>query len=186
MMKHIGVIHGRFQPLHLDHMQYIISGFKKVDYMYVGITNPDPLLTKNDSTDQNRSLPKSNPCTYYERLLMIQGALFDRGYTSNQFCVVPFPINIPELWQYYVPFNATFFVSIYDEWGQKKLSLFQSNGLKTDVLYRKRLEDKRINGTEVRLRIATNNNWEELLPEATTQVIREFNIQKRIQDLLKF
>jgi nicotinamide mononucleotide adenylyltransferase len=181
-MKHIGAIHGRFQPFHLDHMNYIISGLKMVDFMYIGITNPDPTLTKTDSTDTNRSLSSSNPCTYYERLLMAQGALFDYGYKPDQFCIVPFPINIPDLWQYYVPPKATYFVSIYDEWGEKKLSLFQSNGLKTDILYRKSLEDKGICGSEVRLRIAQNNNWEELLPQSTIQVIKEFNIQERIRN----
>ena len=184
-MKNTGVIHGRFQPLHLDHMNYIVSGLTRVDFMYIGITNPDPILTKTDSADPNRSLPNSNPCTYYERFLMIQGALFDYGYKPDQFCVVPFPINIPDLWRYYVPPNATYFVSIYDEWGEKKLSLFQSNGLKTEILYRKRLEDKGISGTEVRLRIARNDNWEELLPHSTVQIIKEFGIRKRIQNLLQ-
>ena len=184
-MKKTGVIHGRFQPLHLDHLSYLISGFRKVDFMYVGITNPDPLLTRNDPADPNRSLPNSNPCTYYERYLMLFGTLLDYGYKPTQFYIVPFPINLPELWHYYVPPSATYFISIYDKWGQKKLNLFQSKGLMTEILFRKRIEDKGISGTEVRRRIATNNNWEQLLPQSTVNVIKEFGIQNRIQKLMQ-
>jgi len=185
-MKHIiGVIHGRFQVFHLDHLNYVLSGMEKVDFMYIGITNPDPFLTRPDSSDLNRSLPHSNPCTYYERLQMIKGALFESEYKSDQFCIVPFPINFPETWQHYVPLDAIYFMSIYDDWGKKKLELFQSRGMKTHVLRCKRIEDKGISGTDVRNRIANDDKWEDMVPQATIGVIKEFRIQHRIKTMEK-
>ncbi|MHA2009472.1 MAG: nicotinate-nucleotide adenylyltransferase, partial [Promethearchaeota archaeon] len=41
----LGVIHGRFQVLHNDHIKYLMAGKKLCKYLVVGITNPDPSLT---------------------------------------------------------------------------------------------------------------------------------------------
>ncbi|MBN1315624.1 MAG: hypothetical protein JXA42_09160 [Anaerolineales bacterium] len=183
-MYDIGVIHGRFQPLHLDHLKYLSAGMEKCAFMYVGITNPDPGLTRADDNDPYRSLPSTNPCTYYERLLMLQRALTDKGYDCNRFCIVPFPINLPELWRQYVPRNAVYFLTIYDAWGERKLELLHSAGLKTDVLWRRDSVDKGIKGADLRRRIATGKPWEHLVPQATCDVIRQFNIDERIRNLL--
>jgi len=40
-----GVIHGRFQVLHNDHLKYLMEGMALCDHLVVGITNPDPILT---------------------------------------------------------------------------------------------------------------------------------------------
>ena len=152
-------------------------------YLFIGITNPDPKATKSDKTDLHRSLPISNPCTYYERYLMIQGALFEKGYKSNQFCIVPFPINFPELWHYYVPQDATYFVAIYDEWEERKLAMFLSYGLKTEILFKKNIEEKQISGTMVRQFIADNGTWEKFVPKQTIKIINEFGIEERIKNL---
>ena len=43
-MHKIGVIHGRFQLLHNDHLKYLLAGKKRCEHLVVGITNPDPAL----------------------------------------------------------------------------------------------------------------------------------------------
>lgn len=35
-----GVVHGRFQPLHLKHMEYILAAKMRCQKLYIGITNP--------------------------------------------------------------------------------------------------------------------------------------------------
>jgi hypothetical protein len=35
----------------------------------------------------------------------------------DEISIVPFPINFPELYHYYLPMRATFFLTIYNEWG---------------------------------------------------------------------
>ena len=40
-MHEVGVIHGRFQGLHLAHMEYLLAGKSRCRFMYIGITNPD-------------------------------------------------------------------------------------------------------------------------------------------------
>jgi len=51
--------------------------------------------------------------------------------------VVTFSINFPELYHYYVPPDATYFLTIYDTWGEKKLFMFAALGLRTEILWRK-------------------------------------------------
>ena len=182
-MKALGVIHGRFQPFHNDHLKYILEGFNRVDFLYIGITNPDPTLTLDDETDVKRSQIFANPCTFFERLRMIQNCLYDLDIDSNKYCIVPFPINIPSLWKYYTPQHAKYFVAIYDEWGEKKLDAFLKNGLDTEVLWRRTVKEKGITATEIRNAIYHDKEWKHLVPNGTIRVIEECNIIDRIKIL---
>ena len=89
----IGVIHGRFQGLHYGHMEYLLEGKKRCDFLYIGVTNPDPGMTREDSADLKRSLPEENPFTYYERMIMLRDAMIESGINQTEFAIVPFPIN---------------------------------------------------------------------------------------------
>ena len=41
-MIEIGVVHGRFQLFHLDHLKYVLGAKARCRHLVVGITNPDP------------------------------------------------------------------------------------------------------------------------------------------------
>ncbi len=182
-MVPIGVIHGRFQPLHIDHVKYIKAGMAECEFMFVGITNPDPGMTREDSADDHRASAFANPCTYYERELMVRKALWDEGYPPETFCVVPFPINYPELWRYYVPQDATYFLTIYDAWGERKQELLETAGLRTRILWRKPAAEKGIIASQVRQKIVDNQAWHYLVPAATRAVIERFDIETRLKQL---
>ena len=74
-----GMIHGRFQPFHNGHLEYLRGAAERSDEVFVGITNPDPQRIKEEATDPLRHLPESNPFTYVERLLMIEAVAKDEG-----------------------------------------------------------------------------------------------------------
>ena len=130
-----GVIHGRFQVLHNDHLSYLLAGKVRCRHLVVGVTNPDPMLTRDDPADPNRSSPLANPLTYFERYTMVRWVLLGAGLDHGDFSVVPFPINLPALYRHYLPMDATFYLTIYDEWGKRKLEQFKAVGLKTEVLW---------------------------------------------------
>ena len=69
-----GMIHGRFQPFHRGHFEYLQGAADASDEVFVGITNPDPTRVKPEPSDPLRHLPESNPYTYAERLLMVEAA----------------------------------------------------------------------------------------------------------------
>jgi len=179
----MGVIHGRFQVFHNDHLVYLLSGMALCRHLVVGITNPDPILTRNENADPERSDPATNPLTYFERYLMVRAVLEEAGIQSSRFSVVPFPVNIPELYRHYVPLDALFFLSIYDAWGKRKLEYFQSLGLKTHVLREVSPDQKGLSATDIRRRMIQNEPWEELVPPAVTLLMKKWGIPARLRKI---
>lgn len=178
-----GVIHGRFQILHNDHLKYLLAGKALCRHLVVGITNPDPLLTKPEDNDGGRSDPSANPLSYYERALMVRAVLREAGLAPHDFSVVPFPINLPELYAHYVPMDGVFLLSIYDDWGKRKLGYFQSLGLKTHVLWRVSPDEKGISAADIRRRLISGRPWQHLVPGSVPPLIEDWKVAERLQRL---
>ncbi len=177
-----GVIHGRFQVMHNDHQRYMLAGKARCEHLVIGITNPDPVRTAADPVDPQRSQASANPLTYFERQALIRRALGDAGLTPSSYSIVPLPINFPDLFRYYVPLDATFFLTIYDAWGQRKLERFQSLGLKTEVLWERTPEEKAISGTDVRRRMATCQPWRHLVPPGVGELLEAWGVPERLRE----
>ncbi|MFX1288616.1 MAG: nicotinate-nucleotide adenylyltransferase, partial [Promethearchaeota archaeon] len=160
----LGTIHGRFQILHNDHVKFLLAGKNLCKHLIIGITNPDPSLTKHHDSNPHRSQPNANPLTYYERYIMIKDTLVENGIRFSDFSIVPFPINVPELLKYYVPMNGVFFLSIYDDWGRQKKKYLESLGLKIHILWEVPLEKKGISGNDIRNFMLKGEPWEHLVP----------------------
>ena len=137
MAPRVGVVHGRFQPFHKDHLIYVTEAFKRCDFLYLGITNPDAREMAFHATDPARSRDTANPLTFWQRAILIESALLDAGFPSDTFRIVPFPLNNPDLLQSYVPLNARFYMTIYDDWGRHKRDLLVSLGLDVEVMWKK-------------------------------------------------
>ncbi len=178
---HIGVIHGRFQVLHNDHLAYLLAGKDECEHLVVGITNPDPSQTAKDDTDPERSDPRANPLSYFERLLLVKCALVDAGLGEADLSVTPLPINFPEHYSAYVPMQATFFLTIYDQWGQRKLEYFHSLGLTTKVLWERSPEMKGISGSHIRQAMAAGQPWEHLVPESTAVLCKAWRLPEKLR-----
>lgn len=179
----IGVIHGRFQVLHNDHIKYLMAGKELCKYLVVGITNPDPSLTRDSDANPHRSTPIANPLTYYERYLMTQAALLEQGLKLSEFIIVPFPINVPELIKYYVPLDAVFFLTIYDEWGRQKKEFFKSLGLNIYVLWEVPLEKKGLSSSDIRQAMISGRKWEHLVPSSVANLLKKWDIPKRLKQI---
>lgn len=173
-----GVIHGRFQPLHLGHLEYLLAGAARSDVLVVGITNPDPWTVAHEPADPSRGLAGANPCTYYERYLMVEGALEEAGLARGRLRIVPFPHGHPERLRHYVPRDALYLLTVYDAWGEEKLRRFRALGLRTEVMWRRGA--KPVSGRRVRTAIAAGRDWQHLVPAATARVIKEFGIDARL------
>ena len=179
----VGVIHGRFQVLHNDHIKYLMAGKELCKYLVVGITNPDPSLTRDSDANPHRSTPLANPLTYYERYLMTQAALLEQGLRLTEFSIVPFPINVPGLIKYYVPLDAIFFLTIYDDWGRQKKDYFQSLGLKIHVLWEVPLEQKGLSSSDIRDLMRKGEKWEHLVPSSVVNLMTQWNIAQRLKEI---
>ncbi|MFC1836019.1 nicotinate-nucleotide adenylyltransferase [Thermodesulfobacteriota bacterium] len=182
-MTETGVIHGRFQVLHNDHMKYLMAGKSRCKHLVVGITNPDPSLTRADAADEERSSAVANPLTYFERYISMRDALIEEGLKYEEFSVVPLPVNVPELYAYYVPLDAVFYLTIYDRWGKRKLELFQSMGLRTQVMWERPPEQKGITSTQVRELMISGDPWDHLVPPSVAELMTQWDVPSRLRSL---
>ena len=156
----IGVIHGRFQVLHNDHLKYLLAGNRLCRHLVVGITNPDPCLTKEDKTDPGRSDLPANPLTYFERYLMVRSALKEQGISLERFFGGTFTYQLSGAVQVLCSYGCrVFFLRYTTIGGRRKRSLFESLGMKTHVLWEVAPEKKGISGRELRLRISDGRPW---------------------------
>jgi nicotinamide-nucleotide adenylyltransferase len=178
---HTGVIHGRFQVLHNDHLRYLLAGRAACRHLVVGITNPDPTLTRPESADPRRGEPLANPLTYYERAALVRAALAEAGVPADDYTIVPFPVNVPELYIHYVPMDATFFLTIYDDWGREKLARFQALGLRTRVLWERSAQEKGLSGQEVRRRMIAGEDWRPLVPASVARLLEAWRVPERLR-----
>jgi cytidyltransferase-like protein len=161
------MIHGRFQPFHNGHLEYLRGAAARSDEVFVGITNPDPQRVKEEASDPNRHLPESNPFTYVERLLMVEAVAEDEGIRAH---VIPFPVNEPQLWPAYVPAGVTQYLRLFSEWGGTKLDRMREAGY--DVVVLDEGAEKEISGADVRAALRSGSGWESLVPPAVARVIR--------------
>ena len=141
-MEKTGVVNGRFQVLHLKHMEYILAAKMRCRKLYIGLTNPDSLHTRESVNDENRSARSANPLTYFERYQMIRGAMKEFHVPESEYDILPFPINCPEYLLQYVPKDAVYYMGLCDEWDEEKYKILRSLGLKVEILWRKTLEEK--------------------------------------------
>ena len=161
------MIHGRFQPFHNGHLEYLRGAAARCDQLFVGITNPDPWRVKEEPSDPLRHLPESNPFTYVERLLMIDAVVADEGIDAH---VIPFPVNEPELWPAYVPPGVTQFLRLFSDWGGTKLERLRGAGYEVVVLDEG--AEKEISGIDVRAAMRAGDDWESLVPPGVARVLR--------------
>ena len=164
-----GMVHGRFQPFHNGHLEYLNGAAVRCEEIFVGITNPDPARVLPEESDPLRHLPESNPWSYVERMLMVKAAAADAGIGPERLHVVPFPVNEPELWPAYVPDDAVQFIRLFSDWGGTKLERLRAAGYEVVVLDEG--AEKELSGADVREALR-DGGWEALVPPGVAAVLR--------------
>jgi cytidyltransferase-like protein len=167
-----GMIHGRFQPFHIGHLEYLKGAAARCEEVFVGITNPDPRRVKPEPADPRRHLPESNPYTYVERLLMVEAAAGDAAIAAERLHVIPFPVNEPELWPPYVPADVVHYIRLFSDWGGTKLERLRAAGYEVVVLDEG--AEKEISGADVREALRVGGDWERLVPAGVAALLRQF------------
>ena len=168
-----GMIHGRFQPFHNGHLEYMRGAADRSDELWVGITNPDPARILPEASDPARHLPESNPYTYDERLLMVKAAAGDLGLDAERVHVIPFPVNEPDLWAAYVPERITQYLRLFSAWGGEKQERLLAAGYEVVVLDEG--VAKGISGIDVREAMQSGGDWEAFVPPGAARVIRSLS-----------
>ncbi|MBR3972828.1 MAG: nicotinate-nucleotide adenylyltransferase [Oscillospiraceae bacterium] len=182
-MVKIGAVCGRFQIFHNDHLHYALAAKERCEHLIVGITSPDVSVSPEEKVDPHRTLAEANPCTYYERMKMVEGTLLAAGLDRKDFDIVPFPIGKPELIRFYVPAGTHIFTTILDEWGHTKTDRLKDFGYSVEVLWER--NDKVISSSLIRQCIMEGRPWLEYVPEATYRYVIDQGIDQRIKGAKK-
>jgi nicotinamide-nucleotide adenylyltransferase len=164
------MIHGRFQPFHNGHLDYLRGAAERSDEIWIGITNPDPARIRPEASDPLRHLPESNPYSYAERLLMVKAAAADLGLEPAGVHVIPFPVNEPELWPAYVPPGVTQYLRLFSTWGGTKLDRLREAGYEVVVLDEGAV--KTLSGADVRAALRDGGDWASLVPAGVARILR--------------
>lgn len=169
MEKVRGILIGRMQPVHNGHMQVISKILEEVDEIIIGI----------GSAQLSHEL--KDPFTAGERIVMISQALADAGVDSSRYYIIPMQdINLNAIWVSHVKMLTPPFSIVYSGNPLVK-QLFSEEGfeVRQPPLY----DRIHLSGTEVRKRILEDDDWQELVPKATADVIAEINGIERIKNL---
>lgn len=178
-MNKIATVHGRFQLLHSDHLDYILLAKSLCEHLIIGITSYNIHdLVKVDAAP-HRFVSNNNPLTYYERTEMITTALIDSNIDRCSFSFSPFPIETPEILPDFIPITFPCFTTIREEWNKNKIKSLEDIGYQVIVL--KEELQKEIEGTKIRNMIINNDDsWKKLVPDATIKTVEKLKIRNRL------
>ncbi|MGB0062860.1 MAG: adenylyltransferase/cytidyltransferase family protein [Terracidiphilus sp.] len=179
--SHYGVVLGRFQPLHIGHVEYLEAARNECDRLVIGITNPDIGSIRFNAADPNRSKSESNPFSYFERHEMIHAALRDFGWEPSAFAIVP--ADVADLSRVGVflpdPAQTTVFITIYDAWGEEKAHRMSDLGYRVHILWRREMASRVTSGTALRTLMRRNEAWRHLVPPAIATYVDKAGFAER-------
>ncbi len=169
MEKIRGILIGRMQPVHNGHMQVIDKILDEVDEIIIGI----------GSAQLSHEL--KDPFTAGERIVMMSQALAERDVDSSRYYIIPMQdINFNAIWVSHVKMLTPPFSIVYS--GNplvKQLFQEESFEVRQPPLY----DRLHLSGSEVRRRILAGENWQELVPNSTIELLDEINGVERLKNL---
>lgn len=169
MKKVRGILIGRMQPVHNGHMQIINKILKEVDEIIIGIGSAQ------------LSHEMKDPFTAGERIVMMNQALSDMGVDSSRYYIIPMQdINFNAIWVSHVKMLTPPFSIVYSGNPLVK-QLFCEEGF--DVRQPPLYDRLHLSGSEVRRRILNDENWMELVPKATVDLLNEIDGVARLRNL---
>lgn len=164
-----GILIGRMQPVHNGHIQVINKILEEVDEIIIGI----------GSAQLSHEL--KNPFTAGERILMMNQALAESDIDPGRYYIIPMEdINFNAIWASHVKMMTPPFSIVYSGNSLVK-QLFNEEGI--EVRQPPLYDRLHLSGTEVRRRILEDENWQELVPKATADLIAEINGVERLKNL---
>ena len=169
MEKVRGILIGRMQPVHNGHMEVIKQILSEVDEIIIGI----------GSAQLSHEI--KDPFTAGERIVMMNQALADSGIDPSRYYIIPMQdINFNAIWAAHVKMLTPPFSIVYSGNPLVK-QLFSEEGYEArqPLLY----DRLHLSGSEVRRRILNDENWEELVPKATQELLDEINGVERLKNL---
>ncbi|MEM7603233.1 MAG: nicotinate-nucleotide adenylyltransferase [Verrucomicrobiota bacterium] len=176
-----GLIIGRFQPFHNEHLEYALAAKEECDYLWIGLSQFLPDSANAATADDHRFDPKSNPLKYCERYTIISDAVVEAGIKRDEFGIIPCPIDTPERVPEIVPDDTICYITVNEPWGETKVSSLQKIGYEVVVLWER---PKKIASTVIREAIIKNDpSWKDSVPPSVVENLENLGFRERLQRL---
>lgn len=168
----MGSVHGRFQPFHNGHLDYVLEAFSRADFLWVGLTQIfKPRANPIDGA--GRETASANPLSFLERSELVEAALVSAGVRRDRFRITPFPIETPDRVQEFIPAGCLCFTTRVNDWNDEKVVRLNEHGFPTEILSLSVPDNVRVtSGTEIRRLVrADDPTWARFVPVAVAEII---------------
>ncbi len=163
-----GLYVGRFQPFHLGHLKAVKYCLERVQELTIAI----------GSAQLNHE--PNNPFTIGERMLMIRTALTDAKVDPKRWQLIPIlDARAHHAWTSWVEILVPRYDIVFTN-DPLTMRLFREKHVMVEEIS---LLDREIfSATEVRRRIARNEDWKKLVPPSIARIIEKIDGISRISD----
>ena len=160
-----GLLIGRFQPFHLGHFEAILFGLSRVENLWICIGS------------SNKSNEMKNPFTADERKEMILSSIDKKIAEKIKIYYIP-DVADHSKWTLEIDSIVPKYDVVFsnDEFSQ---TLFQKRGIKVIPVPLKQRES--LSGINIRSKIANNQDWKDLVPQGTRNVLLKINAKDRLK-----
>jgi nicotinamide-nucleotide adenylyltransferase len=166
-----GLFVGRFQPFHLGHLGAVEDALKEVDELVIVI----------GSAQYSHRI--DNPFTAGERLVMVRRALEEAKIDNSRIWIVPVPdVHLHMMWVSAVEGYTPRFEVVYSNEPLTRRLFIEAGYTVRPIRFHKR---DVYSSTEIRAKMLSGGNWEELVPKSVAIIIKEIDGIRRLQDLTK-
>jgi nicotinamide-nucleotide adenylyltransferase len=164
-----GLYVGRFQPLHLGHLDAIKYALERVDELVIVIGSAQ------------YSHNAYNPFTAGERLIMVRRALQEASIVNGKIWIVPVPdVHLHMLWVSAVEGYTPKFTVVYSNEPLTRRLFTEAGYTVNDIP----LFDRKIySSTVIREKMVNGEDWMSLVPKKVSEYIVEIDGVNRLKDL---
>lgn len=168
-----GSIHGRFQPFHNGHLDYVLQAFERAEFIKVGLTQI--FRPSGASSASRRDNAEANPLAYWERAFLVATAIEESGISRSRFEFVPFPIEEPKQLTQFIAPSVHCFTTVLSDWNEEKIERLEAQGYSVSRLQVSPPDVNRVStGTEIRRLIRSrDHSWEKYVPPSVSKAIIE-------------
>ncbi|MCS7386964.1 MAG: nicotinamide-nucleotide adenylyltransferase [archaeon GB-1867-005] len=167
---HRGAYVGKFQPFHKGHLKCVKYVLDRVEELIIVL----------GSSQYSHSL--ENPFTAGERIEMIRLALREAGIPCDRYMIVPVPDTncVHALWVARVVSYTPKFEVVFSNEPLTRRLFYESGFEVQNIPF---FDREVLSATEVRRRMISGENWEELVPPIVAKYIKSIKGVERLKSL---
>ena len=165
-----GLYIGRFQPIHLGHLNCIKQVLGKTSEVIIAIGSAQFSHTLH------------NPFTAGERVTMIRLAMDEANIDASKYFIIPIrDLRIHDLWVPHLVSQTPRFEIVFSN-EPVTSRLFKEAGYRVEPI--PFYDREQYSATEIRERIVKGSDWEKLVPPSTSAFIRSIFGDERLRELV--